>query len=103
MADLRDLIPDLDDQLAADDEVNDGLNKFMEDEIVPVWQGFAPVHDGKYKDSIQVTKRAEGGKGQVGATVGYANLVEYGSKNNPKHEPRAKTEAHFNPGADSAE
>lgn len=98
MADLRDLIPNIDEQLATDSDVNDDLNKFMEDEVVPVWRGFAPVHDGRYRDSIQITKRAEGGKGQVGATVGYANLVEYGSKNNPKHEPRAKTEAHFNPG-----
>ena len=72
------------------------LNEFMANEVVPVWKANAPVDTGNYRDSIKVTKRASSGKGEVGATDSEANLVEYGSKNNPEYAPRAKTEAHFN-------
>ena len=94
--DLHDLIDDLDDQLAADPDVNAGLDEFMESEVVPEWRSNSPVDSGAYVDSVQVTKRAQGGKGQVGATDPIANIIEYGSNDTPAFAPRAKTEAHFN-------
>lgn len=98
MADLRDLIPNLDEQLAADPDVNAGLDEFMEDEVVPVWKDKSPVEHGTYRDSIKVTKRAHNGRGQVGAEDEKANIIEYGSNDTPEFAPRAKTEAHFNQG-----
>lgn len=94
--DLGDLIPDLDKQLANDRDVNAQLDDFMEDEVVPVWRDNSPVDTGEYRDSIRVTKRARGGRGQVGATDPKANLIEYGTEDTPEFAPRAKTEAHFN-------
>lgn len=97
--DLHDLIPDLDEQLAADRDVNDGLDKFMEDEVIPVWRDNSPVDTGEYRDSIKVTKPAEGGRGQVGTDDPKARYIEYGTNDTPEFAPRAKTQAHFNHGA----
>jgi hypothetical protein len=83
-------------------ELDAQLDEFMENEIVPVWQGHSPVgRTGKYKASVQVTQKAHDGKGQVGATSPIANLVEYGSEHNPEYAPRLKTIEHFNGAAAS--
>lgn len=82
--------------LLATAEVDAQLDAFMDDEVVPEWQRNSPVDSGEYRDSVQVTKRAQGGKGQVGALDEAANVLEYGSEDTPEFAPRAKTEAHFN-------
>lgn len=77
-------------------EVDEGLNAFMEDEVVPEWKANSPIGETReYIDSVQVTQRAHGGVGQVGATSPIANLIEDGSIHNEPFHPRAKTEAHF--------
>jgi hypothetical protein len=81
---------------AAAGEFDAALDEFMENDVVPIWQGYAPVETGKYRDSIGVTQPAHAGKGQVGATDDVANLIEYGSIHNPEWAPRAKTIEHFN-------
>ncbi|MBY0461523.1 MAG: hypothetical protein K2V38_29760, partial [Gemmataceae bacterium] len=50
----------------------------------------------EYRDSVQVTKPARSGEGQVGATVDYANIVEDGSENVQGFSPRRKTETQLN-------
>ncbi|MGV7585232.1 hypothetical protein PJN38_24220 [Mycobacterium kansasii] len=95
MADLGDLIPDLDRQLAGDPQVNEGLDEFMENTVIPEWVKNSPKDSGSYIDSIKVTQRARGGRGQVGATDPIANIIEYGSEDTPAFAPRAKTEARF--------
>lgn len=82
--------------LIATAEVDAALDAFMADEVVPEWRRNSPVDTGEYRDSVQVTKRAKGGNGQVGALADYANIVEYGDEKTPEYAPRAKTEAHFN-------
>ncbi|AXN50938.1 hypothetical protein MMRN_38430 [Mycobacterium marinum] len=98
MADLRDLIPDLDEQLADDEDVDRQLDEFMDEQVIPEWVKNSPKDTGDYIDSIKVTKRAHRGRGQVGATDEAANIIEYGSEDTPAFAPRAKTEAHFNHG-----
>jgi hypothetical protein len=83
-------------ELLSTAEVDEGLNAFMEDEVVPEWKSNSPVGETReYIDSVQVTQRAHGGRGQVGAMSPIANLIEDGSIHNEAFEPRAKTEAHF--------
>lgn len=82
-------------QLTESPEIDTQLDDFMENEVVPVWQDNSPVDTREYVDSVQVTKAAQGGKGQVGATDDVANIIEYGSEDTPEFAPRAKTEAHF--------
>lgn len=87
-------------------EFDEQLDDFMENDAVPVWKSNSPTDTGEYKDSVGVTQRAQGGKGQVGATSDHANLVEYGaehvteagSEQTEEYAPRAKTEDHFNRG-----
>lgn len=71
------------------------LDEFMENEVVPVWQGFYPEDTGAGRDSVKVTKSAQGGKGQCGATDEVANIIEFGSEDTEEFAPRARTEAHF--------
>jgi hypothetical protein len=71
------------------------LDDFMVSEVVPVWKSYAPVDTGEYKDSIQVTQPAEGGRGEVSATDDIANLIEYGTVDTPEFAPAAKTVEHF--------
>lgn len=93
---------DLAEQFAADlaeaaqaGEFDAALDEFM-DTVVGVWQGNSPEDSGDYKDSVAIVDQAESGKGRVGASVGYANLIEYGSANNPEFAPRRRTIEHFN-------
>lgn len=79
-------------------EYDTELNQFM-DTVVEVWKSNSPEDSGDYKDSVDIVDPAESGKGRVGAAVGYANLVEYGSANNPEFAPRRRTIEHFNNGA----
>lgn len=67
----------------------------METEVIPEWVKHSPKDSGDYIDSVKVTKRARGGRGQVGATDPKANIIEYGSEDTPAFAPRAKTESHF--------
>lgn len=91
---LEDLQKQFDEQAAAGD-FDGQLDEFMENTVVPVWKSNSPELTGKYVDSVGVTSKAHGGKGQVGATDDIANLVEYGSVHNEEHAPRAKTVAYF--------
>lgn len=77
-------------EAAAAGEFDAALDEFM-DTVVEVWQGNSPEDSGDYKDSVAIVAQAESGKGRVGASVGYANLVEYGSANNPEFAPRRRT------------
>ena len=93
---------DIADQLAAQfvdlkaaGEFDSALDDFMANEVVPVWQGYAPVDTGAYKDSIQVTEPAQAGKGKMAATDEAANVIEFGSVDTPEHPARAQTIAHF--------
>lgn len=74
------------------------LDDFMANQVVPVWQDNSPEDTGSYKESVQVTEPAQSGRGQVGATVDYANLIEYGSEHNEEFAPMQKTVEHFNSG-----
>lgn len=110
MTDADDVLADLREQFAKAAEAgefDEQLDDFMENRVVPVWQANSPVDTDAYKESVSVTQRAQGGRGQVGATVDYANIVEYGAEHitedgsepTPEYAPRAKTEAHFANGA----
>lgn len=81
--------------LLATAEVDAGLNTFMETEVVPEWRRNSPGETGK---EVQITKRAQGGKGQVGWMHEAANVMEYGNEKTPEYAPRARTEAKFNNG-----
>ena len=72
------------------------LDDYMANEVVPYWVSVSPEDDGDYKRSVQVTKKARRGKGKVGAKIGYANLIEYGSEDTPEFAPRQLTVTHFN-------
>lgn len=96
---------DLAEQFAADlttaaeaGEFDSELNDFM-DAVVEVWVSNSPEDSGDYKRSIQVIKPAESGKGRVGATEGYGNLIEFGTADTPEFAPRRRTIEYFNPGA----
>jgi len=65
-------------------EVDAGINKFMETEVVPYWKSIAPVDSGAYAASVKVKKKAKGGKGIVAATIWYAHIVEFGSGSDSK-------------------
>ena len=104
MSDSDDLEAEIREQFeknAADGEYDQGLQKFMKDEVIPVWQNFSPEASGAYKESVEVKSPAQGGKGTVGTSIGYAHIIEYGSIHNPEFEPRAKTEAYFATNPDS--
>ena len=66
-------------------EVDAELNRFMKDEVVPYWKSVSPVDEGRYAASIKVTKKAKGGKGEVGLFAGpdeiWAKLRVTGFKN----------------------
>ncbi len=79
----------------ADGEYDPQLQRFMEDEVVPVWQGNSPEDSGAYKQSVEVKKPAQNGKGKVGTSIGYAHILEYGSIDTPEFKPRGLTEAYF--------
>lgn len=72
-------------------DLDAALDDFMASEVVPVWQGNSPEDSGNYKDSIEVTQPASGGKGEVSATVDYAHIIEFGSEDTPEFAPRART------------
>jgi hypothetical protein len=79
-------------------EFDAALDDFMANEVVEVWRSYSPEDTGKYMDSIEVTRSASGGKGEVSATVDYAHIVEYGSEDTAEYAPRAKTVERLNPG-----
>ena len=84
--------------IAEDAEVDAGLNEMMETEIVPFAKQQAPVDTGEYAAGIRVTKRARGGKGQVGATHWTSHFIEDGTGGptpTPEFAPMGKTAAHF--------
>ncbi|OBK44707.1 hypothetical protein A5656_05600 [Mycobacterium gordonae] len=85
-------------QIAASAEVDGELNRVMEDEIVPYWRQQAPVDTGAYASGVRVTKKARGGKGQVGATHFTSHFIEDGTGGDtptPEFAPGQKTAAHF--------
>lgn len=84
--------------IAADAQVDAGLNAKMEDEMVPYAKQQAPVDTGEYAAGIKVTKRARGGKGQFGATHWTSHFIEDGTGGTtptPEFAPIGKTAAHF--------
>jgi hypothetical protein len=73
-------------------EVNKAVNDFMENEVLPTWQSFAPVDSGEYRDSIQITEKSTNkGRGKVEATADNAVYVEFGGQNTPEYAPAEKT------------
>jgi hypothetical protein len=75
--------------IRAQAEVDDGLNEFMENEVVPYWRSVSPQGDPEYIASVKVTKKAKRGKGEVGATIWRAHFTEKGTKADSKgKEPR---------------
>lgn len=94
---------DLADQFASDlaqaveaGEFDAELNKFMSGTVVDTWRENSPEDSGEYKDSVEVIEPAEAGKGRVGATVDYANLVEYGTADTPEYAPMRRTAEQLN-------
>lgn len=75
---------------AAEGEFDDEVDEFMET-FVSAWQGNAPSDTGEYRDSIQVTQKAHGGKGQVGSTDEAASFIEYGTSKTPEHASLRRT------------
>lgn len=71
------------------------LDDFMANEVVPTWQGHYPVDTGEGRESIEITQRASGGKGEVSATDEAANVIEFGSEDTHEHAPRARTIEHL--------
>lgn len=71
------------------------LDDFMANEVVPVWQGNYPTDTGEGRESIEVTQKASGGKGEVSATDEAAHIIEWGSVDTPEFAPRARTIEHF--------
>jgi hypothetical protein len=57
------------------------------------WRRISPEDTGEYIDSIKV--HVKGDDVWVGSDDDKANLIEYGSENNPEFAPRAKTQARF--------
>lgn len=80
-------------------EYDQQLNDFMEGEVVPAWVNNSPEDDGDYKRSVEVKYRADGGRGAVGTSIGYAHMIEYGTNDTPEFAPRAKAAASFNNGS----
>lgn len=87
-------------------EVNDGVNEFMEQQVVPAWKANSPARTGEYRDSIKVTTRSTNkGRGVVGAESADAHFVEFGASHTPEYAPAEKTAkqfggyAHGKPGA----
>lgn len=89
--DIADALTEAFEQQKQAGEFDDQLNEFMANEVVPAWQSNSPEDSGDYKDSIEITQPANAGKGEVSATVDYANIVEYGSEDTPEYAPRART------------
>lgn len=84
--------------IAADAKVDAEIDAKMENEIVPFAKSKAPVDSGDYAAGIKVTKRARGGKGQVGATDWKSHFIEDGTGGDtptPEFAPMAATAAHF--------
>ena len=80
---------ELEEMIRAQAEVDDGVNEFMENEVVPYWRSVSPRNDPQYIASVKVTKKAKRGKGVVGATIWRAHFVEKGTKADSKgKEPR---------------
>jgi hypothetical protein len=61
--------------------------------VSPVGDPVVDPHSGEYIESIEV--RVQGDHVTVGSTDDKANLIEYGSINNPEYAPRAKVQARF--------
>lgn len=79
-------------------EVDNELNRFMKEEVVPYWKSVSPVRSGKYAASIKVTKKAKNGKGVVSATDWKAHFVEFGTGEpgpTKAFAPGEKTAQHF--------
>lgn len=75
--------------IRAQAEVDDGINQFMEEEVVPYWRSVSPQGDPEYKASVRVTKKSKRGKGRVGSTLWRAHWVEFGTKADSKgKDPR---------------
>lgn len=79
-------------------EFDPDLDAFMQDTVVPTWRDNSPGDTGNYKDLVQVTQRAEQGRGQVGATADYSNIVEYGSEDTEEFAPMRRTVEQINNG-----
>ncbi|MCV7434816.1 HK97 gp10 family phage protein [Mycolicibacterium bacteremicum] len=87
-------------------EVDAELNRFMKDEVVPYWKSVSPVDEGRYAASIKVTKKAKGGKGEVGATNYKAHWIEFGTGDpgpTKASAPGEKTAQHFGGTLDGVE
>lgn len=77
-------------------DFDEKLDEFMSGTVVDTWRVNSPEDSGDYKRSIKVIKPAESGKGRVGATEGYGNLIEFGSVDTPEFAPRQKTVEQLN-------
>ena len=77
-------------------EFDGALDEFMAGTIVDTWRENSPEDSGTYKDSVKVIDAAQAGKGRVGTSLGYANLVEYGTADTPEFAPRQKTVEQLN-------
>jgi hypothetical protein len=97
MGDLYDDFAEQFAKRAAAGEFDGKIDDFMENEAIPVWRSHSPEGTGRYRKSVQVAKKAKGGKGQIAAKHRIANIIEYGGEHVPEYAPRTKTEAHFNP------
>ena len=80
-------------------DFDEQLDEFMVGTVVPTWRENSPEDSGAYKDSVEVIGPAQAGKGRVGATVDYANLVEWGTADTPEYAPMQKTVEQFNKSA----
>jgi len=77
-------------------EFDEQLDEFMGGTVVDTWRENSPEDSGTYKDSVKVIDAAQAGKGRVGTSLGYANLVEYGTADTPEFAPRQKTVEQLN-------
>jgi hypothetical protein len=95
-------------QITDSAEADAELNRFMKDEVVPFWRSQTPIlksepgsgrrRAGAARASVQVTKPARGGQGEVGMKIWYADMLESGTGGatpTPQFAPGGKTAAHF--------
>ena len=96
MANLRDFIPDLDEQIENDPDVLQGKLR-LADEVVDYARSISPIDSGDYRDGIRKRRR-----GKTGVSVEWTDpksgYIEYGTEDTPEFAIKAKTEAHFREG-----
>ena len=84
--------------IAESAEVDAGLNRFMTEEVVPYAKSVSPVDHGDFAAAWKVTKKARGGKGEVGNKNFKAHWIETGTGEpgpTKAYAPGQKTASHF--------